>query len=65
MNSFQAALSDVDPSPSPQPSPAGSPRTKRKLAHTVSLPTQSLDHYLRMHQLSRLTEEDETQPMVT
>lgn len=50
-------------SPSPQPSPAGSPQLKRKLAHTVSLASESFDHYLRVHG-HRIIEEGETPSMV-
>ena len=51
-------------SPSPQLSPAGSPRMRRKLAHTVSLPSHSFDHYLRIQGHSKITEEGETQTTV-
>jgi len=61
MDAVMAARNQVVMSPSPQPSPAGSPRMRRKLAHTVSLPSHSFDHYLRIQGHSKITEEGETQ----
>lgn len=45
--SHQRILSEVQAAPSPRPSPEGSPQlTRRKLAHTVSLPVESFGRYL-------------------
>lgn len=44
---LQRILSEVQAAPSPRPSPEGSPQlTRRKLAHTVSLPVESFGRYL-------------------
>lgn len=48
--------------PSPKPSPASSPQTRRKLAHTVSLPMGALEHYVRLHG-HNLAEQDDTKSM--
>lgn len=59
----QKLLAEAPASPSPQPSPAGSPQTKRKLAHTVSLPQTSVHHYLGMQGQSKDTVDKNGPPL--